>query len=93
MLDWEVLLDAIHSRCPVYISLGFSADHDRETHRYTSRMYLEAINADSSLSVTEEQVAEAIIEATGWDERSPWPGHPRPERVVEALRAGQTESR
>lgn len=89
MLDWEILLDAIHSRCPTYISRGLSPDHDRETHRYTSKLYLEAINADSSLDVTEEQVAQAIIDTTGWDERSPWPGHPRPESVVATLKSSK----
>lgn len=87
VLDWEVLLTTIHSRCPTYISLGLSPDHDRETHRYTSRLYLEAINADPSLSVTEEEVAQAIIDTVGWDERSPWPGHPRPESVIATLKS------
>lgn len=78
---------AVHSICIEngFGSPGINAPHGEMSHLPTSTLYAEAIN-DHNLNVTPFQVRDAIIAVAGWDQKSPWPGHPNPQEVVKYLR-------
>lgn len=78
----------VHKICEEeLIPRGISLPHNIEAHSKTSPIYAQGINDAGGLDhITGQQATEAIIEAAGWDKRSPWPGHPSVEKVIERLR-------
>lgn len=76
---------AAHRLCvKTLIPRGVSYDHEVGEHMASDEIYSKAIN-DAGLNVTGQQVIDAILELVPWDQKSRWPGHPPPERVVEHL--------
>lgn len=76
----------VHKICEeTLIPNKVSPEHDITRHSDTTTFYANAIN-DAGLQVTGKQVTEAIIRAAGWDMKSPWPGHPMPEKVIEEIK-------
>lgn len=80
------IMQAVHKLCEEeFTPKGLSPPHSILVHEPTAGFYAEQLNDAGYAHVTGEQVAQAIIEAVGWDRESPWPGHPRPELVIEKL--------
>jgi len=68
-------------------SPGVAAPHDEGFHAATTGIYAAAINDTGVLAhITGKQAAEAIIEASGWDIKGSWPGHPSREKVISILK-------
>ena len=64
---------------------GLRKPHDYLNHLDTCIMYAERVN-DSGLSVSGEDVANAILITSGWDGDKPetW-RHPHPDKVIQYL--------
>lgn len=88
--DFDVVLPAeimtaAHKICvDKLIPNNISPHHDEIGHLPTARWYAEAIN-EAGLSVSGEDVVNAIITVTDWDTESTWPGHPGPAAVIQFL--------
>jgi hypothetical protein len=63
---------------------GISPEHEISAHILTSSFYADVLTG-ADAHATGKEVVEAIIRATGWDMKSPWPGHPHPDLVLAAL--------
>jgi hypothetical protein len=56
MINKENVLQLVHAKCDIQY------DHTADVHRYVVAVFCNRVN-DAGLDTTEEQVAEAIIEA------------------------------
>ena len=81
------IAEALHKRCVGnYIPNGLSPEHTVSGHNPTTSYYADIINEAGFSHISGEEFIEAVMAVTNWDEKSPWPGHPHPDLVIEYLR-------
>jgi hypothetical protein len=69
------------------ISSYLSPEHDFPTHLDTSRVYAEAFNDAGLEDADAKDIVKAIVNVTGWDMVTKWPGHPATKDVIEHYKA------